>query len=222
MIIPPIKSQGIKIKLVNWINEICNTTESSGWVEPFMGTGAVGFNISLSPILMSDSNYHIINFYNLLKNGIISDLTVRKYLEIEGKKLSDNGQEHYYKIRKRFNNFGDPYDFIFLNNSCFNGLIRFNSKGYFNTPFCRKPERFSKLLITKICNQIKNTYNKINESNCSFIHSDFRKTIENANNRSIIYYDPPYINRNSTYYNSWNHHDEIDLCNLLKQKKINL
>ena len=47
MIVPPIKSQGIKTKLVPWILDVIDKSGidpiNSNWVEPFFGTGVVGF-----------------------------------------------------------------------------------------------------------------------------------------------------------------------------------
>lgn len=47
-------------------------------------------------------------------------------------------------------------DFLFLNRSDFNGMIRFNRHGQFNVPFCQKPNRFAKAYVTKIYNQVAN------------------------------------------------------------------
>ena len=48
VIVPPIKSQGIKTKLVPWINDIILQSgidiEHAKWIEPFFGTGVVGLN----------------------------------------------------------------------------------------------------------------------------------------------------------------------------------
>jgi DNA adenine methylase len=57
--------------------------------------------------------------------------------------LKKGGQDYYLEVRKRFNEFGNPLDFLFLNRSCFNGIMRFNSKGGYNVPFGHKPERFA-------------------------------------------------------------------------------
>ncbi|MCO6486920.1 MAG: DNA adenine methylase [Phaeodactylibacter sp.] len=43
--VPPIKSQGIKTKLVEWISSNVEAISFDRWVEPFMGTGVVAFNI---------------------------------------------------------------------------------------------------------------------------------------------------------------------------------
>ena len=42
VIVPPIKSQGIKTKLVPWIKQ-CLPLYKGKWIEPFMGTGVVAF-----------------------------------------------------------------------------------------------------------------------------------------------------------------------------------
>ena len=83
MIVPPIKSQGIKTKLVPWILDVIDKSGidpiNSNWVEPFFGTGVVGFNSPLSgKHIVGDTNPHIINFYNKVKEGVISGYTWKK------------------------------------------------------------------------------------------------------------------------------------------------
>ena len=43
--VPPIKCQGIKTKLVPLIKDISILNDKGKWIEPFMGSGVVGFNI---------------------------------------------------------------------------------------------------------------------------------------------------------------------------------
>jgi len=76
--VPPIKSQGIKTKLVDWIGSNLNGVKYERWVEPFMGTGVVGFNIRPKKALMCDSNPHLINFYKALQNKEITSGLVNK------------------------------------------------------------------------------------------------------------------------------------------------
>ena len=126
--IPPIKIQGIKTKLVPLIKQSVVLEPNSIWIEPFMGSGVVGFNIEPHRALFADTNPHIIEFYNQIKSGQINSYKVRLFLEQEGKLLEQGDDEYYYAVRRRFNNEHNPLDFLFLNRSCFNGMIRFNRK----------------------------------------------------------------------------------------------
>ena len=154
--VPPIKSQGIKTKLVPWIRSIVPEELEGQWIEPFMGTGVVGFNIAPNHAVMCDTNPHLIDFYNSIKIGEITPETVRKYLNEEGSLLLEKGDKHYYALRERFNEKRQPLDFLFLNRSGFNGMIRFNRKGGLNIPFCKKPNRFAQAYVTKIVNKVGN------------------------------------------------------------------
>lgn len=213
-LVPPIKSQGIKTKLVPWIRDIVPKNINGVWIEPFMGTGVVAFNIKPEKAILCDSNPHLINFYNEIKNDIINPNIVRHYLENEGDKLL-NIEDYYYEVRNRFNKTHNPLDFLFINRAGFNGMIRFNKKGGHNVPFCRKPNRFSKAYITKIVNQVDNVYKIIKNNDYTFINQDFKKTIKMASKDDMIYCDPPYIDRHVDYYNGWNEDDEKELNKLL-------
>ncbi len=217
--VPPIKTQGIKTKLVECILEQIDFEITGKWIEPFMGSGVVGFNLRPKIAIFADKNPHIINFYNGINNGEITAQKVKIFLEEEGKKLLEQGEPYYYNIRNRFNKYGNPLDFLFLNRSCFNGLVRFNGGGKFNTPFGRKPDRFRKAYITKIFNQVKYVEVCIGQYDWIFIARDFRKTISEATPDDVIYCDPPYIGRNTNYFDIWTEKDEYDLYNLLSNFK---
>jgi len=212
--VPPIKSQGIKTKLVPWIKDIVPKEINNTWIEPFMGTGVVAFNIRPNKAILADTNPHLINFYNEIKNDKINPNIVKHYLEEEGSKLL-NIEDYYYEVRKRFNDFHNPLDFLFINRAGFNGMIRFNKKGGHNVPFCKKPNRFAKAYVTKIVNQVENIQKIIKNSDYTFLNQSFEKTIAMANKEDIIYCDPPYIDRYVDYYNGWNEVDEMNLNKLL-------
>ena len=97
--VPPIKSQGIKTKLVPWIRNVVPNDFSGTWIEPFMGTGAVAFNIAPQRAILCDSNPHLVNFYSALASGEITSEIVKDYLTREGGKLLARGEDHYYAIR---------------------------------------------------------------------------------------------------------------------------
>lgn len=210
-VVPPIKSQGIKTKLVDWIGRVSKEVDYDRWVEPFMGTGVVAFNVQPKTALLCDSNPHLIKFYKAIQKGEINKTIVREFLEQEGSKLLQTEGDHYYAVRERFNNDGDPLDFLFLSRSCFNGMMRFNRKGGFNVPFCKKPNRFAPALVTKICNQVDAVSKIIENSDFTFKHQDFNETLKEINGGDLVYCDPPYIGRHVDYFDSWDEDNEIEL-----------
>ena len=215
VLIPPIKSQGIKTKLVPWIAEYIPDDFNGTWIEPFMGTGVVAFNLAPKKALLCDSNPHLINFYRSLADGEISEIIVRDYLNREGSLLLQHGESHYYNIRDRFNQTAKPLDFLFLNRAGFNGMIRFNRKGEFNIPFCRKPNRFAQAYVTKIVNQVASISKILAAKEFQFLCQNFEQTIQTAKQGDMIYCDPPYIDRHTDYFNSWSEQDERNLYRLL-------
>jgi len=218
--VPPIKAQGIKTKLVPWIKSVAEFDDETVWVEPFMGTGVVGFNMAPVKALFFDSNPHVINLYNGIKNGKLTSKIVRSFLEEEGALLYEKDDEHYYEIRERFNKEHNPLDFLFLNRSCFNGMIRFNKKFEFNVPYCHKPNRFAKSYVTKIVNQVAHVERLLKENDWTFECASFEKGLDVITKKNIknafIYCDPPYIGRHVDYYDSWDEEKE-----LLLRKSLN-
>ena len=209
--VPPIKSQGIKTKLVSWISSNVESLQYDRWVEPFMGTGVVAFNVRPRKALLSDSNPHLIRFYSALKDKEITSGMVRKYLTEEGGKLLSSNGDYYYEVRNRFNAEKNPLDFVFLSRSCFNGMMRFNRKGGFNVPFCKKPNRFAPALITKITNQVENISQIIEQGDYTFKLQDFKETLKELKPTDLVYSDPPYIGRHVDYFDSWSEEEEIIL-----------
>ena len=217
--VPPIKSQGIKTKLVPWIQSIVPDDFNGTWIEPFMGTGAVAFNVAPRRAILCDSNPHLVNFYSSIATGEITPEVVKEFLTREGEILLSKGEDHYYFVRDRFNSEHSPLDFLFVNRAGFNGMIRFNRKGGFNIPFCRKPQRFAQAYITKITNQVSWASKLIKAKEFTFKCQDFSKTIEEASPTDIIYCDPPYIDRHVDYYNGWDDTHERELFNKLSSFK---
>jgi DNA adenine methylase len=192
------------------------TVEFDRWVEPFCGSCVIALNIQPKKALLADTNVHIIQFYKDIQKRAITPGGVKEFLAEQGERLRTKGEKHYYEIRERFNDSPNSYDFLFLNRACFNGVMRFNRRGYFNVPFCRKTERFSPAYITKIVNQVKAIATVIHSSDWVFEALDFQKTLGEAKTDDIVYADPPYIGRHVDYFNSWSDKDEDCLVTLLQ------
>jgi DNA adenine methylase len=216
--VPPLKCQGIKTKLVPWIQASIALDSHQRWIEPFMGSGVVGFNLRPSVAIFADINPHIITLYNAIKQRLITPTIAKAFLEEEGAYLAERGQQHFNEVRARFNKSPNPLDFLFLSRSSFNGVMRFNRKGQYNVPFGHKPLRFAKAYITKIVNQIDYVAKACEHYDWTFMCCDFREvfqvTLRDACS-DIIYCDPPYIGRHVDYYDSWSEADESDLYTLL-------
>lgn len=215
-VVPPIKSQGIKTKLVPWIQALVPDV-AGRWIEPFLGTGVVAFNSGFKSACLGDTNPHLIRFYQQVQQGAIRPSLVREYLEREGQALriaGNSGYEHFTKVKNRFNESQNPLDFLFLSRAGFNGMMRFNKKGHWNIPFCKKPERFAKSYVTKIVNQVHDVACLI-QPEWEFLTTPFEETIAKASKDDIIYCDPPYSGRYVDYYNGWSDDDEERLFKLL-------
>ena len=209
---PPIKCQGIKTKLVPLIGAAVRWAGEGKWVEPFLGSGVVAFNLAPDRALLADTNQHLIRFFQGVQSGSITPTHTREFLEREGNILQERGEDHYYAIRERFNAEAYPLDFLFLNRSCFNGLMRFNLKGGFNVPFCRKPDRFRPAYVTKIVNQVKWLQRRMRGRDWTFKVADWRDTLKEVAPEDFVYLDPPYVGRHTDYYNQWSDEDASSLA----------
>jgi DNA adenine methylase len=215
IVVPPLKCQGIKTKLVNFIATSVKWHGRGKWIEPFLGSGVVLFNINPERAIVSDTNKHIINFYSDIQKGKINEVIVKDYLEEMGIKLQKNGEDFFYEVRDAFNaTDGHSLKLLFLNRCCYNGIMRFNAQGKFNVPFGHKVERFRRAYITKIVNQVSKIRQIIKDKDWTFKVSDWRVTLSEANRDDFVYMDPPYIGRHTDYFNNWNENDAIELAKL--------
>lgn len=213
---PPIKIQGIKTKLVPFIAGNLRWDGEGRWIEPFAGSFAVALNVAPQRALLADTNEHLIRFYQGIQSGTITPELVRAHLETEGATLLATGEEHYYSVRERFNKDKNPLDLVFLNRSCFNGIMRFNKKGGFNVPFCRKPERFRQALVTKICNQVAWAAGVMHGKDWVIKCQTWQETLAEAEAGDMVYMDPPYVGRHTDYYNQWSDEEADALASAIK------
>ncbi|MBU6411476.1 MAG: Dam family site-specific DNA-(adenine-N6)-methyltransferase, partial [Verrucomicrobia bacterium] len=216
-LIPPLKCQGIKTRLTGEIQRLAQAREFDRWVEPFCGSCVVALNVQPKRALLADSNVHIIRLYQEIQRGELTPALAKAFLVEEGERLRIGGESHYYGVRERFNIRPSSLDFLFLNRSCFNGVMRFNRRGKFNVPYGHKPERFAQAYITKITNQIRRISEAISACDWTFVAADFRQTLASAQSGDLVYADPPYAGRHVDYFNSWSETDEAELGDLLKQ-----
>ena len=222
VLVPPIKCQGIKTKLVPFILEHVYRDNAGLWIEPFVGTGVVAFNLAPKRAVLTDKNQYIIALYQGIQNKTITGREVREFLEYHGSILETRGREYYIEMRNAFNQNGDPLFFLFLNRADFNGMIRFNKKGQFNVPFCQKPNRFSKAYVTKICNQVEKVASVMDGKDWKFISCPWQETFSYATENDYIYLDPPYIGRDTSYVGEWPEEEAVLLAEYAHKTPANV
>ena len=166
------------------------------YIEPFVGGGAVLLdvlqNYNIKKAYAFDINKDLINCYNVIQSNPIELIYKLKTKENEFLLLSmKDRQSYFYKIRNKYNECTSNDDierasqFIFLNRTCFNGLYRVNSKGEFNVP-CGKYKNPTICDETNIMNLSKLI------KNVKFIYGQYTESEKYINEKTFMYFDPPY------------------------------
>ena len=225
MLIPPIKIQGKKTKIVPKIMEIADGIlndhpEIDTWVEPFLGSGVVAFNCPgrIKKVIVNDINPHIIKFYKGVADGIITPDKIREVFDIHNQNLLKDGYDYYNQIKDRFNQSFDTMDFLFLTRTGFNGVMRFNNSGKWNVPFCKLNNRLSKNVIEDLASSVDELSRLFKSKDFTFCNQSFEEVIATAPENSIFYCDPPYYGLQVQYFKGWGKEDEIRLNEMLKDK----
>ncbi len=225
MIVPPIKIQGKKTKIVPKIMEIADELlndhpEIDTWVEPFLGSGVVAFNCPgrIKKVIVNDINPHIIKFYKGIADDSITADNIREVFDIHNQNLIKDGYDYYNQIKNRFNQSFDTMDFLFLTRTGFNGVMRFNGSGKWNVPFCKLNNRLSKNVIDDLVSSVDELSRLFKSKDFTFYNKSFEDVIESAPENSIFYCDPPYYGLQVQYFKGWRKEDEIRLNEMLKDK----
>lgn len=157
------------------------------YFEPFIGGGAVLFDLQPKQAIANDANAELINLYNIIKTepeALIADVAKHK-----------NDESYYYTLREQDREEGflelpavhRASRIIFLNKTCYNGLFRVNSQGYFNVPFGNyaKPLILDNVVIRAVSHYL-------NEAQVEMLNSDFEDAVITARKGDFVYFDPPY------------------------------
>jgi len=151
------------------------------YFEPFVGGGAVFFDLLPQKAVLSDLNKELVTTYLVIKNNVdnlISSLKKHK-----------TDKDYFLKVRAQNPNELDDVAvasrFIFLNRTCFNGLYRVNSKGGFNVPY----GKYSNPLI---CDE--SNLKKVSEvlQDVEIKHQDYKSVLKKTKKGDFVYLDPPY------------------------------
>ena len=198
------------------------TSKINKYVEPFVGGGAVLFhviqNFHFDEICIYDANEELILAYNVVKNEVDKLIDILKTLENEFLCMDTEARkEYYYRIRDKFNENKSKIDFskfsndwthraahlIFLNRTCFNGLYRVNSKGKFNVPIgsYKNPKIAIEDVLRNASSALKNVQINL---------GDFTTCESIVDDKTFVYFDPPYRPLSKTSHFTSYHKDVFD------------
>ena len=187
---PIVKWAGGKRQLIDKLLELM-PKKYNKYFEPFVGGGALLFELMPKNATINDVNEELLAIYRCLANDEWFELMLTD-LEAHEK---NHSEEYYYKVRDadrdpKFENlpiWKRASRAIYLNKSCFNGLYRVNSNGYFNVPSGKKKkvQTYDKENIVKL-------HNYFMSDNVLILEGDFVKAVEKAGPGDFVYFDPPY------------------------------
>lgn len=198
---PFIKWAGGKTQLLTQFENILphnlEEAEHFTYIEPFVGGGAMLFHMlqkytNIGRVIINDINPNLITAYRVIRDTPERLITDLKMLQKEFRQNSNEEarKEYFLRIRKSYNE--DTHNdvtntamFIFLNRTCFNGLYRVNSKGYFNVPF-------GKYTNPTICDEELLLEDSKILQNVEILCGDYTLIERYVDNNTFIYFDPPY------------------------------
>jgi DNA adenine methylase len=191
LIKPYLKWAGGKRQLLPEIRKYLPTRANTyTYYEPFVGAGAVFFDLQPPKAVINDFNAQLILTYKVIRenvDGLINLLNEHK---------NRNSREYYYAVRDLDRDavkFGALTEtekaarLIFLNKTCYNGLYRVNSHGLFNVPYGRhkNPSICEKIVLRQISNYL-------NSDSISIMNADYEQAVSGADKNAFVYFDPPY------------------------------
>lgn len=161
------------------------------YFEPFIGGGALFFELQPEQAYISDMNEELINLYSVVRDYV--------YELIKDLSKHEVSKEYFLEIRNidRTEQYTELSDverasrFIYLNRTCFNGMYRVNSQGQFNVPFghYKNPRIIDENNLLNCSELLKKT-----EIKCA----DFSEILTKVKKGDLVYFDPPYVPLNET------------------------
>lgn len=161
------------------------------YFEPFIGGGALFFELQPEQAYISDMNEELINLYLVVRDNV--------YELIKDLSKHEVSKEYFLEIRNidRTEQYTELSDverasrFIYLNRTCFNGMYRVNSQGQFNVPFghYKNPRIIDENNLLNCSELLKKT-----EIKCA----DFSEILTKVKKGDLVYFDPPYVPLNDT------------------------
>lgn len=208
---PFLRWAGGKTWLIKHLKKIKNSNFNC-YHEAFLGGGATYFYLRpKSHSYLSDLNGELIETYQAVRDGV-EDV-------IDKLQSFKNDEESYYVARDTIydSSVERAAQFIYLNQTSFNGIYRVNLKGKYNVPFGFRKKEFIDV------ETLRNA--SLALADTSLFQSDFYSILENVKSRDLVFLDPPYtVSHNNNGFIKYNEKifslgDQHRLSNLIDEIK---
>ena len=195
---PFVKWAGGKRQIIDKLKKYV-PEEFDTYYEPFVGGGALLFELSPKHAVINDSNEELMNVYRCL----CDEEKFKKMCNVLNHYETSHSEEFFYEVRNKdrsknaYNRLSDytrAARTIYLNKACFNGLYRVNSKNEFNVPFGKKLK-----VNTYEGSNLITVSNYLTMNDIKMLSVDFEEAVKDAKKGDFIYFDPPYDSDTSTF-----------------------
>ncbi len=190
------------------------------YFEPFVGGGALFFDLAPEKAVINDFNEELINAYRQIKNN------PAELINLLIKHKENNSKDYYLELRSadrdgrisRMTGVERAARILYMLRVDFNGLYRVNSKNQFNVPYGRYKN--PKIVDVDLLYQISEY---LNENDIEILQTDFAEAVKDAQTGDFVYFDPPYIPLNETSsFTSYTHEgfsyeEQVRLRNTFKE-----
>ena len=187
LVTPVLKWVGGKSQLLDTLRPLLPKTISK-YCEPFVGGGAMLFDLQPKKALVNDINSDLILVYTVIRDNV--DELIQRLEQFE------NTSEMFYSVRdwdrdlEKYEALSDverAARVIYLNKTCYNGLYRVNNAGEFNSPFgnYKNPNIVNAPVLRAV-----NAY--FNTAEITFSSVDYAELLKNVRRGTFVYLDPPY------------------------------
>ena len=237
---PFLKWAGGKRQLLPEIRKHYPTPSKTKYIEPFVGGGAVLFDMlnefDLTEVHICDKNEQLINTYLAIRDHLEELLFLLEGWQKDYYKCSNDGERKalFSEIRNYYNVYTTRFElahpesdafsasmFIFLNKTCFNGLYRVNSKGEFNTSFgnYKNPLICEKENLIAVSKALQTNYN------VDIFCGDYTSCAKYIDENTFVYLDPPYtpLSKTSSFTSytkdKFNKEEQLRLAEFMREMK---
>ncbi len=185
---PIVKWVGGKRQLLDEILPLI-PSDTSLYVEPFVGGGAVLCALQPKKAIINDYNEELINVYQIVRDS------PKELLLLLEKHKHLNSSEYFYKVRaidrsstfKDLSNIERAARILYLNKTCYNGLFRVNSAGQLNVPYGQY--KHPNIVNTPGINALSAYLQR----NVEIRSGDYSECLINLPKKAFVYLDPPYM-----------------------------